>query len=49
MAEPIEKLGRALASGGGEYDCETCDGAYHGWTIPGVPVYSEKQAAGAFD
>ena len=48
-AEAIEKLGRALASWGDEYHCETHDGAYHGWTTPGVPVYKEKQAARAFD
>ena len=48
-AEAIEKLGRALASWGDEYDCETYDGAYHGWTTPSVPVYKEKQAARAFD
>lgn len=29
-AEAIEKLGHALASWDGEYDCETYDGAYHG-------------------
>jgi carboxymethylenebutenolidase len=48
-AEAIEKLGRALASWGDKYHCETYDGAYHGWTTPGVPVYKEKQAARAFD
>jgi carboxymethylenebutenolidase len=48
-AEAIEKLGRALASWGDEYHCETYDGAYHGWATPGVPVYKEKQAARAFD
>ena len=32
---------------GDEYHCETYDGAYHGWTTPGVPFY--MQAARAFD
>lgn len=47
-AEAIEKLGRALASWGDEYDCESYDGAYHGWTTPGVPVYKEKRARPRF-
>jgi carboxymethylenebutenolidase len=48
-AEAIEKLGRALASWGDEYHYESYDGAYRGWTTPGVPVYKEKQGARAFD
>jgi carboxymethylenebutenolidase len=48
-AEAIEKLNRALAAWGGKYESETYDGAYHGWTTPGVPAYNEKQAARAFD
>jgi carboxymethylenebutenolidase len=25
------------------------DGAYHGWTMPGSPVYNEAQAERAFE
>jgi carboxymethylenebutenolidase len=48
-AEAIGKLDRALEAWGGKYESETYDGAYHGWTTPGVPAYNEKQAERAFD
>ena len=34
---------------GDEYHCETYDGAYHGWTTPGVPSTKRSQPARAFE
>jgi carboxymethylenebutenolidase len=48
-ADAIAKLDKALAAWGGKYESETYDGAYHGWTTPGVPAYNEAQANRAFD
>lgn len=47
-AEAIEKFEKALAAWGGEYESETYEGALHGWTVPGGPVYNEPQAERAF-
>ena len=47
--EAIAKLDSALEAWGGSYESETYDGAYHGWTTPGVPAYNERQAERAFD
>jgi carboxymethylenebutenolidase len=47
-AEAITKLGDALATWGGRYQNETYDGARHGWTVPGSPVYHKDQAENAF-
>lgn len=47
--EAIEKLERALGSWGGKYESLTFDGARHGWTVPGTPVYHEAQAEHAFE
>ncbi|MBV9332012.1 MAG: dienelactone hydrolase family protein [Alphaproteobacteria bacterium] len=43
-AAAIAKLDAALAAWGGSYESEVYDGAHHGWTVPGSPVYNEKQA-----
>jgi len=47
--EAIEKLEDALASWGGAYESETYDGALHGWTTPGGPIYNQQQAERAFN
>lgn len=47
-AEMIARLDAALADWGGNYESETYDGAYHGWTIQG-PVYNHAQAERHFD
>lgn len=46
--EAIKGFEDALATWGGRYDSETYDGARHGWTVPDMPVYNEKQAERAF-
>ena len=46
--EAIAKFEAALAAWHGAYQSETYDGAYHGWTVPGSPVYNEPQAERAF-
>ncbi len=48
-AEAIEKLEAALAAWGGEFESETYDGAYHGWTTPGAPAYHQPSADRAFE
>jgi carboxymethylenebutenolidase len=48
-AEAIEKFDRALAAWAGKYQSEVYDGAFHGWTTPGAPVYNEAQANRAFE
>jgi carboxymethylenebutenolidase len=40
----IEKLDDALKAWGGVYQSEIYEGAKHGWSVPGRPVYNEKQA-----
>jgi len=47
--EAIEKLDSALAAWGGKYESEVYDGAFHGWTVPGSPVYNQPQADRAFE
>jgi carboxymethylenebutenolidase len=46
--EAIAKFEDALAARGGAYESETYEGAHHGWTVPGSPVYNEPQAERAF-
>jgi len=46
--EAIAKFEGALAAWHGAYESETYDGAHHGWTVPGSPVYNEAQAERAF-
>jgi len=49
----IEKLDDALKGWGGAYDSEIYEGARHGWSVPGRPVYdqaaSERHFARLFD
>jgi carboxymethylenebutenolidase len=46
--EAIEKLERALEAWGGEYESETYEDAYHGWTALDSPVHNPPQADRAF-
>ena len=46
--EAIVKFEAALSAWPGVYESETYDGAHHGWTVPGSPVYNEPQAERAF-
>ena len=48
-AEAIKELALALEAWGGKFQSEVYDGAYHGWTTPGGPVYNEQQAERAFE
>jgi carboxymethylenebutenolidase len=48
-AEAIKKLDLALDGWRGRYQSEVYDGAYHGWTVPGGPVYNHPQAERAFE
>lgn len=45
--EAIEKLDRALAVWGGNYESEVYQ-AHHGWTVPDNPSYNEPQAERAY-
>src|SRR5215472_13599488 len=45
--EAIEKLNRALAAWGGNYESQTYE-AHHGWTVPDNPAYNESQAELAY-
>jgi carboxymethylenebutenolidase len=45
--EAIEKLNRALAVWGGNYESEVYE-AHHGWTVPDHPAYNEPQAERAY-
>ncbi len=47
-AEAIKKLEQALAAWGGSFESEVYEGAHHGWTVPGRPVYNEPQAEKAY-
>jgi carboxymethylenebutenolidase len=47
--EAIEKFNRALEAWGGKYSSEVYDGASHGWTTLGSPVYNQPQAERAFE
>ena len=42
--EAVTKFEEALRAWGGRFESETYEGAHHGWTVPGVPVYNEKQS-----
>ncbi|HEY6306663.1 MAG TPA: dienelactone hydrolase family protein [Candidatus Angelobacter sp.] len=47
--EAIEKLNAALEAWGGKYESEVYEGAAHGWTTPGSPIYNQPQAERAFE
>jgi carboxymethylenebutenolidase len=46
--ESIDKLNAALQAWGGKYESEVYEGALHGWTTLGSPVYNQAQAERAF-
>lgn len=48
-AEAIAKLDATLAAWGGRCQTEVYEGARHGWTVPGTPVYNQPQAERAFE
>jgi len=45
--EVIEKLNRALAEWGGNYESDVYQ-AQHGWTVPGSPTYDQPEAERAY-
>ena len=47
--EQIGVLEQALRDWHGAFQSEVYDGASHGWTTPGRPVYNELQAERAFE
>jgi carboxymethylenebutenolidase len=47
--QQIEILEAALRDWHGAFESETYQGARHGWTVPGRPVYNELQAERAFE
>ncbi len=48
-AEAIKNLELALETWRGKYKSEIYEGALHGWTVPGGPVYNHQQAERAFE
>jgi carboxymethylenebutenolidase len=48
-AENITALEAALRQWHGAFQSETYEGARHGWTVPGRPIYNELQAERAFE
>jgi carboxymethylenebutenolidase len=47
--EQIAILEESLRNWHGAYQSEVYEGAKHGWTVPGRPVYNELQAERAFE
>jgi carboxymethylenebutenolidase len=47
--EQVAILEQALRDWHGAFQSETYQGARHGWTVPGRPVYNELQAERAFE
>jgi carboxymethylenebutenolidase len=47
--EQVATLEQALRDWHGAFQNETYEGARHGWTVPGRPVYNELQAERAFE
>jgi carboxymethylenebutenolidase len=48
-AEAIKNLELALDTWRGKYQSEVYEGAFHGWTVAGGPVYNHQQAERAFE
>jgi carboxymethylenebutenolidase len=48
-AEAIKNLEQALDAWRGKYQSEVYEGALHGWTVAGGPVYNHQQAERAFE
>jgi carboxymethylenebutenolidase len=47
--EQVKILEATLRDWHGAFQSETYEGALHGWTVPGRPVYNELQAERAFE
>lgn len=47
--EHVAALEQALRDWHGAFESEVYEGARHGWTVPGRPVYNELQAERAFE
>ena len=47
--EQVATLDEALRAWHGAFQSEVYEGAKHGWTVPGRPVYNELQAERAFE
>lgn len=47
--EQVATLEAALRDWRGAFQSETYEGALHGWTVPGRPIYNELQAERAFE
>jgi carboxymethylenebutenolidase len=47
--EHVAALEQALRDWHGAFESEVYEGARHGWTIPGRPIYNELQAERAFE
>ena len=47
--EHVAALEQALRDWHGAFESEVYEGAQHGWTVPGRPVYNELQAERAFE
>jgi carboxymethylenebutenolidase len=47
--EHVATLEQALRDWRGAFESEVYEGARHGWTVPGRPVYNELQAERAFE
>jgi carboxymethylenebutenolidase len=47
--EHVAALEQALRDWHGAFESEVYEGALHGWTVPGRPVYNELQAERAFE
>jgi len=47
--EHIAALEQALRDWHGAFESEVYEGALHGWTVPGRPIYNELQAERAFE
>jgi carboxymethylenebutenolidase len=48
-AAAIQAFEEELEKWGGQYESETYEGAYHGWTTLDSPVYHPAQAARAYE
>ena len=47
--EHVAALEQALRDWHGAFESEVYEGALHGWTVPGRPIYNELQAERAFE
>ena len=47
--EHVAALEQGLRDWHGAFESEVYEGALHGWTVPGRPIYNELQAERAFE